>query len=144
MKRFYTCLILIILIVVSCKKEKITSNSTTATVPAVQPVVIKSPNAGFRISNAISPVSVWEGLNLSFDNISENADSYYWDFGNGITSTDRVPSNISLAPCGLTYTISLTVKSKDGQSSTYSVPYFVVCSRGMPFAIHSGAGAAFR
>jgi PKD repeat protein len=121
---------------ISCQKEKVPSNSTTATVPAVQPVAIKPPNAGFKITNAISPTSVWEGLTLSLDNISENAASYYWDFGNGITSTDKVPSNISLFPCGLTYTISLTVKDKNGQSSTYSAPFFVMCSRGMPFAIH--------
>jgi PKD repeat protein len=134
MKLFYACLILITTIVVSCQKDKSTTNSTT--VSPTQTVAVKPPTANFKISNAISSGSVWEELPLNFTNVSQNADSYYWDFGNGITSTDKAPSNISLAPCGFTYTISLTVKNKNGQSSTYSAPFAVVCSRGMGYGAH--------
>jgi len=134
MKRFYTCLILITITVISCQKEK--GGPVATPVSVTPPVLVKPPNADFKITNAASSGNVWEGLSLSFDNSSQNADSYYWDFGNGTTSTDKIPSNISLLPCGFTYTISLTVKNKDGQSSTYSAPFFVLCSRGMPFAIH--------
>jgi len=135
MKRFYTCLMLIAVIVISCQKDKGTSISITGT--SNQPVVVKPPTADFRISNAISSGNVWEALTLNLTNASQNADSYYWDFGNGVTSTEKTPSNISLAPCGFTYTISLTVKNKNGVSSTYSAPFNVVCSRGMGFGAHN-------
>ncbi|HKC37118.1 MAG TPA: hypothetical protein VKB95_13680 [Chitinophagaceae bacterium] len=134
MKRFHTCVILITIIVISCQKEKGGPDAIPAS--STLPVMVKPPNADFKITNMPSSGNVWEGLNLSFDNSSQNADSYYWDFGNGTTSTEKIPSGISLVPCGFTYTISLTVKNKDGQSSTYSAPFLVLCSRGMSFAIH--------
>jgi PKD repeat protein len=134
MKSFYPCLLLVILIITSCQKDKGTPNSVTGT--SNQPTTVNAPSAEFKISNSISSGSVWELLTLNFTNESKNADSYYWDFGNGITSTDKIPSNISLAPCGFTYTVSLTVKNKNGVSSTYATPIFVVCSRGMGFGAH--------
>ncbi|SRR5258706_3648117 len=134
MKGFYTWLILITVTVISCQKEKAVADATTGS--STQAEIIKPPNADFKITNMASSGNVWEGLKLNFDNISQNADSYYWDFGNGIISTDKIPLDVSLFPCGLTYTISLTVKNKDGQSSTISAPFFVLCSRGMSFAIH--------
>ena len=134
MKRFYTCLILIAVIVTSCQKDKGTSNSVTG--PSNQPEAVKPPTANFKISNEVSPGNVWEAQTLNVVNTSQNGDSYSWDFGNGITSTEKTPSNFSLAPCGLTYTVTLTVKNKSGQSANYSVPYFVYCSRGMGYGAH--------
>ena len=122
------------LIVSSCQK----SSSDAAKPKAIaDPVVTTAPpTADFKISNLANPGTVWEGLNLVIENSSQNGDSYLWDFGNGVTSTDKAPANVSLFPCGMTYTITLTVKSKSGQSMTYSAPYFILCSRGMGFGTH--------
>jgi PKD repeat protein len=69
-----------------------------------------------------------EGDVLRFDNKSINADSYFWDFGNGTYSEDKSPDNISLSPCGETYTIKLTVKNKSGDSAVYSQTFDILCS----------------
>jgi PKD repeat protein len=50
-----------------------------------------------------------------FQNDSQNASSYFWDFGNGTTSTEKSPT-LKLPDAG-TYTISLTVTNKDGKTS---------------------------
>ncbi len=42
---------------------------------------------GFTVDTACAPV------NVAFNNVSaENVDNYYWDFGNGSTSTDSLPA----------------------------------------------------
>jgi PKD repeat protein len=135
MKQFSIVLLALAIIVSSCTKSS--SDASKSDTPST-PVVAKAPppTADFKINNAISTTTVWEGLALDLQNTSANGDSYFWDFGNGVTSTERAPANVSLFPCGLTYTISLTVTGKDGQSNTYSAPYYIQCSRGMPFAIH--------
>jgi PKD repeat protein len=136
MKRFYTCLMLIAIIVCSCQK---TSDALAKSATSSAPVVVPPPPppiANFKINNEVSPGNVWEAQTLNIVNTSQNGDSYLWDFGNGTTSTDKTPSNFSLAPCGLTYTVTLTVKNKSGQSATYSAPYFVYCSRGMGLGAH--------
>jgi PKD repeat protein len=136
MKRFYTCLVLIAIIVISCQKSSSdTAKSVTSPTPVVTPVA-PLPTANFKINNEVSPGNVWEAQTLDVVNSSQNGVSYLWDFGNGTTSTDKTPSNFSLAPCGLTYIVTLTVKNKDGQSATYSARYFVYCSRGMGFGAH--------
>ena len=129
-------IILFALVAGSCQKgSSDVAKTGTSAGPVVTPAA-PPPSANFRISNAINATSIWEMLKLTFENSSKNADSYFWDFGNGITSTDKIPQNIEFAPCSMTYTITLTVKSKDGQSSTFSAPYFVACSRGMGFGAH--------
>jgi PKD repeat protein len=136
MKRFYTCLVLIAIIVSSCQKSS-DAIAKSATSPA--PVAVTPPTppiANFKINNEVSPGNVWEDQTLNVVNNSQNGDTYLWDFGNGITSTDKTPSHFSLAPCGLTFTVTLTVTNKSGQSATYSAPYFVYCSRGMGFGAH--------
>ena len=122
------------LIISSCQK----SSSDAAKPKAVTDPVVTTPppTVNFKITNAASPGVLWEGLDLTIENSSENVDSYLWDFGNGVTSTDKIPANISLFPCGTTYTITLTVKNKSGQSVTSSVPYSILCSRGMGFGQH--------
>ena len=53
---------------------------------------------------------------VSFINLSENADSYSWDFGDGTTSTEVNP--IKSFPTG-NYTVVLTAKNAAGASSTF-------------------------
>jgi PKD repeat protein len=136
MKKIYMGLVLLIVILSSCQKSSSDVSKTASSTSAAGTTSAPLPSANFKINNTISPGNVWEALTLNFENTSTNGDTYLWDFGNGTTSTDKVPSNFSLAPCGMTYTIKLTVTNKDGQSSTSSSRYFVVCSRGMGYGAH--------
>jgi hypothetical protein len=65
------------------------------------------PNANFNSSAT--------GLNLSFTNTSQNANQYFWDFGDGETSTDVNPSHSFLS--GNTYSVKL-IAYKCDQSDT--------------------------
>lgn len=54
-------------------------------------------------------------LTVKFTNQSSNANSYYWDFGNGKTSTENDPT-ITYAQDG-TYSVSLTAQKGDLQDT---------------------------
>lgn len=58
-----------------------------------------------------------DGLTVTFDNFSKDADSYLWDFGDGNTSTETDPVH-AYTDEG-TYTVKLTAKNSDGED-TYS------------------------
>ena len=53
---------------------------------------------------------------VSFENLSENADSYLWDFGDGTTSTEINPTKVYGTG---TYTITLTAENAAGASGTF-------------------------
>ena len=124
MKKLFAPFLLLSAIVLGCQKN----NNTEITITNSQSSVIAKPVAVFKINNTIDAGWVLEGSILEFDNKSTNADSYYWDFGNGVYSTDEIPANISFAPCGRTYTVTLTVKNKSGETNTYSQTYNVQCN----------------
>jgi hypothetical protein len=56
-----------------------------------------------------SPSSGYKPLKVTFTNLSENADSYSWDFGNGNVSNDQNPTNVYYND-GI-YSVTLTAKS---------------------------------
>ena len=85
------------------------------------------PVASFKINNTVDPGVVMEGTTIEFDNRSENADSYEWDFGNGVTSAERNPMGVTLRPCGRNHTIRLTVRTRRGRSATTSQTILVRC-----------------
>jgi hypothetical protein len=120
MRKLYVVFFFVVLVLIGCHK----SNSDSALVPA-QPL---KPTAGFAITNQLSKNLVLEGQELQFDNLSANAVSYSWNFGNGITSTERNPQHISLAPCGANYTITLNVKNAAGEISSFSQTFSLRCS----------------
>jgi len=60
---------------------------------------------------------------VSFINISENADTFEWDFGNGTTSTEINPT-VTFASG--TYTVSLTATNVAGASDTFEDQLVVV------------------
>src|SRR5436853_2757491 len=62
-------------------------------------------------------------LNVQFNNTSTGAVSYFWDFGDGNTSTLANPSNI-YSTAG-SYTVSLVATSSLGQSDTLVSPGYI-------------------
>ncbi len=59
---------------------------------------------------------------VSFLNLSENADSYTWDFGDGTSSTEINP--IKTFPTG-NYTVVLTAKNTAGAENTFEDEIFI-------------------
>lgn len=112
-------------IISSCKKGSEAINSNTSSALAVTP----PPTATFKITNS-NEHGVLEANILDFENTSKNGDSYTWDFGDGTSSSDKIPANFFYGTCGATHTITLTVKNKAGKTATFSEFYHVVCTRG--------------
>ena len=54
-------------------------------------------------------------LTVTFENLSKDAESYVWDFGDGETSTEENPSHV-YADYGV-YTVKLTAKNAFGEKS---------------------------
>jgi PKD repeat protein len=132
MKQLCMIFLVLFVIAISCQKSSVSTNEakpnpTNNNVTAVA----AAPTAGFKISNAANPSAVWVALPLVFENTSQNAQSYLWDFGDGTTSTQKIPGNVYYGICGMSYTITLTATNSQGQSATYTSPYTVYCSRGM-------------
>ncbi len=69
------------------------------------------PTAGFTVS---SP-SGCAPLTIQFINNSSNANSYFWDFGNGNSSTASAPSNVYLNPGN--YSITLIASNSYGSDT---------------------------
>ncbi|HVT85544.1 MAG TPA: PKD domain-containing protein [Chitinophagaceae bacterium] len=111
------------LLIEGCQK----SNTAVNTVPVPKPV------AKFSILNLVDSSLILEGNILNFDNQSANAVSYHWNFSDGTSSIDKLPSNISFAPCGRVYTITLTVKNSVGDSSSTSQTFNILCSGKHPY-----------
>ncbi len=121
MKKLTVVLAVLVGMISGCQKGKDVVSANQVNPPA-------KPTASFQISNPIQAGWVLEGSPVIFDNKSTNADSYYWDFGNGSYSTDKTPDNIAFSPCGHTYTITLTAKTKSGDVAVYSETINVLCS----------------
>lgn len=82
--------------------------------------MISRPQAGFTASNNNScslPLSV------NFTNASSSAVSYFWDFGDGTTSTSANPNHTYTAPGS--YTVKLIAKNSAGCTDTVIKPAFV-------------------
>lgn len=71
------------------------------------------PYAGFNYLN-----DPGVPLRVDFSNTSLNGFSYHWDFGDGTTSTDTMPSHTYTTPDD--YTVTLTIISKEGCEDTYT------------------------
>jgi len=114
MKQLFISLLCIALIT-GCKK----SGTSATTDP--------EPIANFAITNTVEAGVVMEDVEMLFDNQSLNAESYEWDFGNGITSAERNPRGVVLRPCGRNHTIRLTVRTRSGRTAVIIRTIFVRC-----------------
>jgi PKD repeat protein len=130
MKMLIAGLLALTMLISSCQKDN-GIGSDKATTASTDNSVIK-PTAFFRISNRVNDDMVVEGSVLDIDNRSAGADFYYWDFGNGIGSSDKNPMNVSFNPCGRTYTITLTVQNRAGDIAVYSHVYTLLCNGAHP------------
>ena len=58
----------------------------------------RSVEANADVDIALELDSLCNGFVISFSNASNNANAYFWDFGNGTTSTDSTPSVLLVGP----------------------------------------------
>lgn len=72
---------------------------------------MKKPTACFTASST----NVTVGVDVNFTNCSENAESYSWDFGDGVTSSDENPIH-SYSNAG-TYTVTMQSYKMDMSGS---------------------------
>ena len=133
MKKFSISVLLLTAIVCGCNKAG-RSDSSVTTSPSTAPVTAVAPVASFKITNTLNMdgvdgAAVKEGTPLAIENQSKNGDTYYWDFGNGNTSTEKTPSNMYLYPCMQTQTVSLKVTNANGVSTSSSQSFYVACYR---------------
>jgi PKD repeat protein len=70
------------------------------------------PEAKFQINGGFRPAPV----TIELENLTTNADSYMWDFGDGSTSTEKNPSHTYTEPGN--YTIRLVATNEDGDNQT--------------------------
>ncbi|AKB55343.1 cell surface protein [Methanosarcina barkeri MS] len=87
------------------------TNSTFSTIFALQPVL---PIANFS-SNVTSGTAP---LTVQFTDLSENAEEWNWDFGDGAISTEQNPVHTYTATGK--YTATLEVSNVNGTNSTFS------------------------
>src|SRR4026207_1229822 len=76
-----------------------------------------APVAEFKITNMVADETVMEGSIIDFENNSQNADSYEWDFGDGRVSTERIPAGIEYRQCPRTVIIRLLVRTRNGRTA---------------------------
>lgn len=101
---------------IACNKQNI--NDLDPNVLAAKKLYV-----GFTIDNPNGNVNETEALLLT--NNSENAVAYFWDFGNGTTSSLKQPE-FSYPRCG-NYTITLTVTAADGSTQSIKKDIVALC-----------------
>ena len=77
------------------------------------------PTASFKINNMVADDTILEGSAVGFDNNSQNADSYEWDLGDGMVSSDRTPVGIIYRQCPRVREIRLVVRTRRGRTATH-------------------------
>jgi PKD repeat protein len=92
-------------------------------IEADQGPTITALKADFTINNSNGEVD--ENELLLITNLSENAVSYEWDFGNGKTSTEKDP--VHTYPIHGPYTVTLKVTDADGNVEITSHEINVLC-----------------
>ena len=108
LRKFFPALLLILIAIVSCKKEKYNFEDLPPTVKSF-----------FTITN--TELNINEPIH--FVNGSESADSYTWDFGDGTTSTEKEPEKTYANPGN--YTVKLKAVGKGG-TGNYAVDIAII------------------
>lgn len=122
-KKGKLCLIpLLVLFLFSCQKKKVTVIEENTPVPMV--------------------AFDWLGIQhipaeITFNNLTPKGDSFRWDFGNGLTSTERQPDKITYATAG-TYEVILIANYR-GKSAFIKKNIVIVDDPEQPVARFSSA-----
>jgi hypothetical protein len=103
---------------------------TPSPTPTPTPTNTPTPTPTFTPTPTGTPATVTanfslskEGLTVTFSNLSTNADSYFWDFGDGSTSTEVNPVHVySPASEGsYAYTVTLTAYGPGGSDTEVKI-----------------------
>jgi hypothetical protein len=86
-----------------------------------------TPVADFKINNTVADDTILEGSVIDFENNSQNADSYEWDFGDGRVSSERIPAGIEFRQCPRSIVIRLLVRTRHGRTATRIRTILVRC-----------------
>lgn len=113
-------LLIVSVLMFSCGKDE----------PDVTPPA-SSPIASFQFE-----ISSSNFLEVVFDNFSQNATSYTWDFGDGNSSTSENPTHTYAA--GGTYTVALTA-SNGTESRTFEDDVVLEDPSAVALALHGGS-----
>jgi PKD repeat protein len=98
----------------------VTDNSGCSQTFSVFPAIsVSLPLSDFRVPGTGQKCN---DITIYFDNLSLNADGYYWDFGDGNNSTEENPVHF-YGDAGI-YDVSLTVY-RNGCIDTYAIPQAV-------------------
>jgi len=82
-------------------------------------------SASFEVEQSNANISGnWQEISLI--NTSVSADSYFWDFGDGNSSTNKEPNYTYITDEEQTYIITLTVKDVDGNEEVTSNTFTLV------------------
>lgn len=103
------------------KKQLVSGVTVSITARYLDSIRYFTPEAYF----AYYPTTPVQGESITFQNISSNASSYYWDFDDGNTSTSVNPSH-TYADTG-TYMVTL-IASNPTAADTFSLPLVVTDS----------------
>ena len=90
LKRLFPFFLLTLIILVGCKKNPYNFNDLPPTVKSF----FTATNTNFDVNDQIK-----------FKNVSENADTYSWDFGDGTKSTEKDPVKVYAVPGTFTVTL---------------------------------------
>ena len=137
MKLYYLSTILLLVLFSACVKEDLVDqvvpeDENVATLPVTSDAMTEEREvpdvvqASFDVE--LTNGTVDENISLNLTNLSKNAVSYEWSFGNGDTSTEEIPS-YKYDVHGY-YTITLKAIAANGQVSEMSKEVLVLCIYG--------------
>lgn len=106
----------------ACNKQNLQDQAPQVLTPSTELV------ADFSIENPLSKVNESDPVLLS--NLSQNAVAYHWDFGNGLTSSEKQPA-FAYSKCGI-FNITLTVTGADGKVKKAQKEITSLCIFGGP------------
>lgn len=113
-------------------------NGCSDTIKTENGVIIPGSITYFSITDSIT----CDNAITQFRDLSTNASSWYWTFGDGNTSTAKNPTHLYEAPG--TYTVSLVTEDSTGCSNSYisSTPFTLVSAPKAKFSVNKRKGCA--
>ena len=111
------------------------SNACSDTSGFRQVKVLRTPIPNFSISNN----SICIGQNVQFNNLTDTATTYAWDFGDGTTSVAANPTHIYNAPGVYTVTLSAVLIDISGTACPKTITHTVTIVDHLPGDFNASA-----